>query len=172
MRNKHILFILLAIAIPFFTFVGCDFMDLFEKLTEHEIIIEENAYLRGTTSASGFINLMDYQVWRENRERIKEITELIIEYKVTRNGSPTDISVNFYFGENQPDIFLGSANLLQGQTHSELVTLPLESSYHQLIELIMLKDSFWYSVLGNTETADIDFSPIRITVRGSFDIFQ
>lgn len=172
MRRKDILIILLALTIPFFTFVGCDFMDLFEKLTEHEIIIEEDVYIRGTTSASGFVNLMDYAVWKENKERIKEITELIIEYRVARNGSSTDISVNFYFGENQPNIFLGSVDLPQGQTNSELVPLPLEPTYQQLIELIMRDDAFWYSVQGNTENADVDLKPIRIIVRGTFDIFE
>ncbi len=172
MKRKDILAISLAFIIPFFTFVGCDFMDLFEKLTEHEIIIEEDAYLRGTTSASGFVNLLDYEVWNENKERIKEITELKVEYRVTRNGSPTDIAVNFYFGENEPNIFLGSAELPQGQTNPDLVNLPLQESYHQLIELIMLKDAFWYSVQGNSENADVDFEPVRITVQGTFDIFE
>jgi len=172
MKRKDILLFSLVLAIPFFTFIGCDFMDLFEKLTEHEIIIEEDAYIRGTTSASGFVNLLDYEVWNENKERIKEITELKVEYRVTRNSSPTDISVNFYFGENQPNIFLGSVELPQGQTYSDLQTLPLQETYHQLIELIMLKDAFWYSIQGNTETVDVDFQPVRITVRGTFDIFE
>lgn len=172
MKRKYVLFILLAITIPVFTMVGCDLMDLFEKLTEHEIIFQEDAYLRGTTSASGFVNLMDYQAWRDNKERIKEITEVKIEYRVARNESPTDVLVNFYFGESQPNVFLGSTLLPQGQTNSDLIPLPLEQTYHQLIELIMLKDSFWYSVQGNTESADVDFKPLKITVSGTFDIFS
>lgn len=147
--------------------VGCDLID---KLTEHEIVIEENAYLRGTTSAQGFVNLMDYAIWRDNKSRIKEVTEVKIEYRVSRNDSPADVSVNFYFGEDQPNILLGSVFLPQGQTHSDLVPLSLGDSTHQMIDLIMSKDAFWYSAQGTTEASDIDFEPVRITIKGTFDI--
>ena len=167
MRKKQIFAILLVFALTVFANQGCD---LFEKLTEHEVIIEDNMYLRGTTSAQGFANLMNYGVWRDNKDRIKEVTEVIVEYKVTRNDTPSDITVNFYFGEHTPTSLLGTAALAQGETHSELVTLPLLDSQHQLYDLILRQGAFYYSIQGNTDAADVDFEPVRITVRGTFEI--
>lgn len=167
MRKKYFLVISAAFILVVFTNSGCD---LIEKLTEHEVIIEDNMYLRGTTSAQGFANLMDYGLWRDNKDRIKEVTEVIVEYKVTRNGTPSDITVNFYFGEYTPNILLGTATLAQGETHSELVTLPLLDSQHQLYDLILRTGAFYYSIQGNTDAADVDFEPVRITVRGTFEI--
>jgi hypothetical protein len=167
MRKKHILVISLTFILAVFTNQGCDMV---KKLTEHEIIVEDNMYLRGTTSSQGHVNLMDYGLWRDNKDKIKEVTEVIVEYKVTRNGTPSDITVNFYFGEFSPTTLLGSASLAQGETHSSLVTFPLNDTQHQLYDLILRKDAFWFSIQGNTDAADVDFEPVRITVRGTFEI--
>jgi hypothetical protein len=146
---------------------GCDQLI---NYSEHQVVFEDNLYLQGTTSSEGFVNLMDYQFWRDNKSRIHEITEVRIEYRVTRNDSPTDIEAFFFFGESFPDIYLGSAALRQGQTTSSLVTLSLLPSQSQLIDLILKKDAFWYSVQGNSDTADVDFEPVRVTISGTFDI--
>jgi len=167
MRKKHNLVIFLVFILAVFVNQGCD---LIKKLTEHEVIVENNMYLQGTTSSQGYVNLMDYGLWRDNKDRIEEVTEVIVEYKVTRNGTPSDITVNFYFGEFSPNILLGSATLAQGETHSALVTLPLNNNQPQLFDLILRKDAFWYSIQGNTDAADVDFEPVRITVRGTFEI--
>ncbi len=167
MSKKHILVISLTFILVLFANQGCD---LVKKLTEHEVIVEDDMYLRGTTSSEGFVNLMDYGLWRDNKDKIKEVTEVIVEYKVTRNGTSSDITVNFYFGEFSPTTLLGTATLAQGETHSNFVTLPLNSNQQQLFDLILRKDAFWYSIQGNTEAADVDFEPVRITVRGSFEI--
>lgn len=162
-RNK----VLLAALLPILMLTGCD---LIKSLTKHEIIVEDNAYLRGTTTGEGYVNLMENSDWVAYKSTIKEITIIQIQYRVTRNGTPTDISVDFYFGENKADVFLGNAFLGQGETHSELQNLPMESSYYQLIDLIMRRDAFWYSIQGNTSSADVDFEPVRITISGTFDI--
>ena len=47
----------------------------------------------------------------------------------------------------------------------------MESTYHQLIDLIMTKDAFWYAIQGSTENADVDIEPIRITVYGTFETY-
>jgi len=167
MRKNHIFATFLVFLLVVFANHRCD---LIEKVTEHEVIIEENMYLRGTTSASGFVNLMEYAIWRDNKDRIKEVTEVIVEYKVTRNGTPTDITVNFYYGEYNPTILVGTATLQQGETHSSLVTLPLLDTQYQMYDLILRKGAFWYSIQGNTDSADVDFEPVRITVRGTFEI--
>lgn len=167
MRKKHILVISLTFILAVFANQGCD---LVKKLTEHEIIVEDNLYLRGTTSSQGHVNLMDYGLWRDNKDKIKEVTEVIVEYKVARNGTPSDITVNFYFGEFSPTTLLGSASLAQGETHSSFVILPLNDTQHQLYDLILRKDAFWYSIQGNTDAADVDFEPVRITVRGTFEV--
>jgi hypothetical protein len=167
MKKNQILIPFLVFILAVFTINGCD---MIEKLTDHEVIIEANMYLRGTTSAEGFANLMDYGVWRENKDRIKEVTEVIVEYKVTRNGTQGDISVKFYFGEFSANILLGSVTLAEGEAHSSLVTLPLNSNQPQLFNLILNKNAFWYSIQGNTDAADVDFEPVKITVRGTFEI--
>lgn len=167
MRKKHILVISLTFILAVFANPGCD---LVKKLTEHEIIVENNMYLQGTTSSEGFVNLMDYGLWRDNKDKITEVTEVIVEYKVTRNGTPSDITVKFYFGEFSPTTLLGSTTLAQDETHSSFVTLPLNSNQNQLFDLILRKDAFWYSIQGNTDAADADFEPVRITVRGTFEI--
>jgi len=167
MNKNHIRATLLVFFLFVFISPGCDLID---KVTEHEVVFEENMYLQGSTSASGYVNLMDYAVWRNNKDRIKEVTEVIIQYKVTRNGTPTNITVNFYFGEHSATILIGSATLAQGETHSSLVTLPLNNNQYQLYDLALNKGAFWYSIQGNTDAADIDFKPVRITVRGSFEI--
>jgi hypothetical protein len=167
MRKKHYLVMFLAFSLAVFVNQGCD---LIEELVENEIIFEENVYLKGTTSAQGFVNLMDYGLWRDNKDRIEEVTEVIVEYKVTRNGTPSDITVNLYFGEFSPTTLLSSATLAQGETHSSLVTLQLNDKLPQLLDLILRKDAFWYSVQGNTDAADVDFEPVRITVRGTFEV--
>lgn len=137
----------------------------------HEITFEENAYVRGTTSDAGYVNLLENQDYVANKGSIKEITGVKIQYRVTRNGTPTDITVNFYFGENKADVFLGSAFLAQGETHSEFQNLSMENSYYQMIDLIMRKDAFWYSIQGNTKSADVDIEPVRITIYGTFKTF-
>jgi hypothetical protein len=167
MRKKHFLVIFLTFILAVFANQGCD---LIEELVENEIIFEENLSLRGTTSSQGFVNLMDYGLWRDNKDRIEEVTEVIVEYKVTRNETPSDITVSFYFGEFSPTTLLGSVTLAQGETHSSLVTLLLNDKLSQLFDLILRKDAFWYSVQGNTDAADVDFEPVRITVRGTFEI--
>ncbi|MFC2168163.1 hypothetical protein ACFLRW_04190 [Acidobacteriota bacterium] len=146
---------------------GCD---LITKLTEHEIVVEDNAYLRGKTSGAGFINLMDNADWRTYKKLIKEITKIQIQYRVTRNTSLSDISVNFFFGEDKADTLLGNAYLAKGETQTELHTLEMERSYYELVSLIMRKDSFWYSIRGNTDLANVDFEPVLITVFGTFDV--
>jgi hypothetical protein len=166
-KMKHCLLIFTIFVLPIFLFTGCD---LIEKMTVHEIIVEDNAYLRGRTSGEGYVNLMDDQFWKTYKSVIKEITEIKIQYRVTRNDTPTDISVDFYFGENQADVFLGNAFLAKGETHSELMTLEPESSYYQLIDLILRKDAFHYAIQGNTNAAFVDFEPVRITISGTFDI--
>jgi len=113
---------------------------------------------------------MDFEFWANNKDRIDEITSVVIEYRITRNGSPTDLTASFYFGEYVPNVYLGSAQIAQGMTTPGLVTLTLEDSQYQLIDLIMAKDAFWYSIQGNSETADVDFEPVRVTVYGTFDI--
>jgi len=153
--------------IPLFLCVSCEYI---EKLTEHEIVAEENAYLRGSTYWAGFMNLLDNTEWTNYKGLIEEITQIKVEYRVTRNGTPSDITLQFYFGESSPDTLLGSAFLAQGQTQTELVTLTLDNSYHQLIDLIMRKDAFWYSIQGNTDQADVDFEPVRVTINGTFNL--
>lgn len=167
MREKRKRLVLMITVIPLFLFAGCE---LIQKMTEHEIVVESSAYLRGGTSGAGFVNLMDDEFWRTYKNVIKEITKITIEYRVTRNGTPTDISIDFFFGENRADIFLGNAFLAQGETHSELRTLQMEGSYYQLVDLVMRKDAFWYTIQGNAGAADVDFEPVRITIFGTFDI--
>jgi hypothetical protein len=48
--------------------------------------------------------------------------------------------------------------------------LTLDSSYYQLIDRIMQKDAFWYSIQGNTDQADVDFEPVRVTINGTFNL--
>ncbi len=157
----------LLLVTPLLLFTGCDFI---AKLTEHEIVVEDYAYLRGVTSGEGYVNLLENQEWRTYKKVIKEITKISIQYRVTRNSTPSDISVDFFFGEDRADTFLGNASLSQGETNTELLTLEMESSYYQLVDLIMRKDAFWYSIHGNTAAADVDFEPVRITIFGTFDI--
>ena len=167
MRNKKVWKVFLLMLIPLFLCVSCEYI---EKLTEHEIVAEENAYLRGSTYWAGFMNLLENTEWTNYKSLIEEITQIKVEYRVTRNGTPSDITLQFYFGESSPDTLLGSAFLAQGQTQTELVTLTLENSYHQLIDLIMRKDAFWYSIQGNTDLADVDFEPVRVTINGTFNL--
>jgi len=152
---------------PLLLFTGCD---LITKFTEHEIVIEDNSYLRGVTSGEDYVNLMDNQYWRTYKKVIKEITKISIQYKVTRNSTPADISVDFFFGEKSADTFLGNASLSQGETHADLFTLEMGNAYYQLVDLIMQKDAFWYSIRGNTAAADVDFEPVRISIFGTFNI--
>jgi hypothetical protein len=166
-RNKKVWKVILITIIPLFLCVSCEYI---EKLTEHEIVAEQNAYLRGSTYWAGFMNLMDNPQWANYKSVIQEITQIKVEYRVTRNGSPSDISINFYFGESSPDTLMGNALLTQGETHSELQTLTLDNSYYQLIDLIMRKDAFWYSIQGNTDQADVDFEPVRVTINGTFNL--
>jgi len=165
--KKHRVAAFLLLVTPLLFLTGCDFIT---KLTEHEIIVEDSAYLRGVTSGEGYVNLMDNQDWRTYKKVIKEVTKIRIQYRVTRNSTPSDISVDFFFGEDSADTFLGNASLSQGETHTELLTLEMESSYYQLVDLIMRKDAFWYSIHGNTAAADVDFEPVRITIFGTFDV--
>ena len=158
---------LVITVILLFLFADCD---LIEKLTVHEIIVESNAYLRGKTSGAGYVNLMNNQDWAAYKSVIKEITKITIQYRVTRNNTPADLSVDFYFGEDSADIFPGNAFLAQGETHSELQTLQMESTYYQLVDLIMRKDALLYSIQGNANDADVDFEPVRITIYGTFEI--
>lgn len=167
MTKKHKMAAILLLVTPLLFFSGCD---LITKLTEHEIIVEDNAYLRGSTSGAGFINLLDNADWRTYKAVIEEITKIQIQYRVTRNTMTSDISVDFFFGEDNADTFLGNAFLSKGETHTELHTLEMESSYYQLVDLIMRKDAFWYSIRGNTAAADVDFEPVRITIFGTFDV--
>ena len=167
MTKKHRATIFFLLITPLFLFTGCD---LITKLTEHEIVVEDNAYLRGGTSGAGFVNLLDNEDWRTYKKVIKEITKIRIQYRVTRNETPSDISVDFFFGEDSADTFLGNAFLAKGDTQAELHTLEMESSYYQLVDLIMRKDAFWYSIHGNTAAADVDFVPVRISIFGTFDI--
>ena len=46
----------------------------------------------------------------------------------------------------------------------------MESSYYKMVDLIMKKDAFWYSIRGNTAAADVDFEPVRIIIIGTFDV--
>jgi len=133
-------------------------------------VFEDDMYLQGTTSAEGFVDLMDYDFWKDNKYRIEDITDIKLEYIITQNNSPTDVTADFYFGENYPDVYLGTIFIAQGSTNPTFVTVPLESTKWDLINLIMDKDEFWYSVQGNTETADIMFQPVRGTIYGTFDI--
>ncbi|MBN2385023.1 hypothetical protein JXQ70_19280 [bacterium] len=167
MRKEQHLILVLVIAIATFFSVSCDRMT---ELSEHQVVFEEDLYLQGTTSAEGFLDLNTEPFWVENKDRIEEITGVTIEYHITRNGSPTDLTANFYFGEYVPNVYLGSAYIAQGATTSGLVTLPLEASQYDLIDLIMTKEAFWYSVQGNSDTADVDFEPVRVTITGTFDI--
>lgn len=167
MTKKHRATIFFLLITPLLLFTGCD---LITTLTKHEIVVEDNAYLRGGTSGAGFVNLLDNADWRTYKKLIKEVTKISIQYRVTRNATPSDISVNFFFGEDSTDTFLGNTFLAKGETHTELLTLEMESSYYQLIDLIMRKDSFWYSIHGNTAAADVDFEPVRITIFGTFDV--
>jgi hypothetical protein len=166
-RNKKVWKVLLFAVFPLFMCVSCEYI---EKLTEHEIVAEENAYLRGNTYWAGYINLLENTDWTNYKSLIEEITEVKVEYRVTRNGTPSDITINFYFGETSPDKFLGSAVLTQGVTHTELQILALDNSYFQLIDLILRKDAFWYSIQGNTDQADVDFEPVRVTISGTFNL--
>jgi len=167
MRKKHKMTSILLLITPLIFFSGCD---LITKMTEHEIVVEDNAYLRGSTSGAGFINLLDNPDWITYKALTKEITKIQIQYRVTRNTMSSDISVDFFFGEDNADTFLGNAYLAKGETHTELQTLEMESSYYQLVDLIMRKDAFWYSIKGNTAAADVDFEPVRITILGTFDV--
>lgn len=166
-RNKKVWKVCLLFFMPFFMCISCEYL---EKLTEHEIVAEENAYLRGSTYWAGFMNLMENTEWASYKSLIEEITEIKVEYRVTRNETPSDLSINFYFGENSPDTFLGNAFLAQGQTGTELQTLTLDQSYYQLIDLIMNNDAFWYSIQGSNDQADVDFEPVRVTITGTFNL--
>ena len=166
-KNKTGWKVFLITFIPMLMCIGCDYI---EKLTEHEIVAEQNAYLRGNTYWAGFMNLLENEDWNNYKSVIQEITQIKVEYRVTRNGTPSDISIDFYFGENSPDTFLGNAILVQGETHTELQTLILDNSYYQLIDLIMRTDSFWYSIQGSTDLADVDFEPVRVTINGTFNL--
>jgi hypothetical protein len=166
-RKREKLFILVIALLPVLFFGGCD---IIVSMTAHEIIAEDSAYLRGTTSGAGYINLMENRDWVAYKSSIKEITSIKIEYRVTRNGTTSDISVDFYFGENKADVYLGNAFLAQGETHTELQNLPMEKSYYQLIDLILRNDAFWYSIQGNISSAEVDFEPVRITISGTFDV--
>ena len=48
--------------------------------------------------------------------------------------------------------------------------LILDNSYYQLIDLILRNDAFWYSIQGNTDQADVDFEPVRVTIYGTFNL--
>lgn len=158
---------LVLTVLTIFFFSGCKT----EEITiEHEIIFEDNAYVRGTTSGAGYINLMEHQEWVANRSSIREITGVRIQYRVTRNRTPSDVTVVFYFGESRADVYLGNAILAQGETHAELQDLSLESSSTQLIDLIMRNNAFWYSIQGNTTSADVDIEPVKITIYGTFEV--
>jgi len=167
MTKKQKMAAIFIVVTPLLFFSGCD---LITKLTEHEIVVEENAYLRGSTSGAGFVNLMDNADWRTYKAVIKEITKIQLQYRVTRNTMTSDISVDFFFGEDSADTFLGNAYLAKGETYTELQTLEMESSYYQLVDLIMRKDALWYSIRGNTASADVDFEPVRISIFGTFDV--
>ena len=168
MRKKLDFFILMLTVLPIFIFSGCKS----EEITiEHEITFEDNAYVRGTTSGAGYINLMEHQEWVANKSSIKEITGIKIQYRVTRNRTPSDVTVVFYFGESRADVFLGNAYLAQGETHSELKNLPVGNSYSQLIDLIMRNNAFWYSIQGNTSSANVDIEPVKITIYGTFEVY-
>ena len=140
MTKKHRATIFFLLITPLFLFTGCD---LITKLTEHEIVVEDNAYLRGGTSGAGFVNLLDNEDWRTYKKVIKEITKIRIQYRVTRNETPSDISVDFFFGEDSADTFLGNAFLAKGDTQAELHTLEMESSYYQLVDLTSSNFNLW-----------------------------
>lgn len=131
---------------------------------------EDNAYIRGTTSGAGYVNLMDHPQWVANRSSIKEVTGVKIQYRVTQNRTPSDVSVVFYFGNNQADVFLTDAFLFQGEIHSDLQNLPVGNSYPQLVDLILRENAFWYRVQGNIPSADVDIEPVRFTIYGTFEV--
>ena len=167
MRQIIKVFILFFAEIFIFYFSGCKS----EEITiVHEVTYEDNAYIRGTTSGAGYVNLMEQPQWVANRSSIKEVTNIKVQYRVTRNRTPTDVTLVVYFGKSQADIYLGNVFLAQGETHSELKDLAVGNSYPQLIDLILRDNAFWYSVQGNTSSANVDLEPVRITIYGTFEI--
>jgi hypothetical protein len=154
-----------AVLILFF-FTSCN---LFENGFVNKLIFEKNVYVRGTTSDSGYINLLENQDYLNQKNSSSNISGILAQYRVTRNATLTDIAVNLYFGENQANVFLGSAYIEKGEIHSEFQNLKIESSWPQLVALIMRNDGFWYSAKGNSPNADVDIEPIRITIYGTFE---
>lgn len=166
MNKTRIIISLLSIVILGLVSVACDQLSSFSK---HEVVFEDNILLEGRTSSEGYVNLMDYSFWRNNRDRIEEITGVTVQYQVTQNQTPADLTASFYFGEYYPSVYLGSASLGAMQT-TGMLTLSISGSYTQLADLIMEKDAFWYAVQGNVDNAYVYFEPVRITITGTFDI--